>query len=216
MNKTKIKELTFKELCEMLPSTDGEKLPGYRMLTNSGREIFLRSRYEDAVITVYDNGFFTYEVDGMHTVQGVDRCSLTYESVDGIQVAIARSEYEDLPYSMVLESEGSDRIAHNREEQEAYHTSFHLDSDGNDWAEELRSPSIEDIIEKRELEKTELGHIETLYVAMKSLTDKQREVIELRFYQKKSVEEIAVILKLSRQSVYERLNAAIKKLKKFF
>ncbi len=48
-----------------------------------------------------------------------------------------------------------------------------------------------------------------------SLTTKQREIIELRFYKKHSWGDVAKILKITKQSALERYSAAVNNIKKY-
>jgi RNA polymerase sigma factor (sigma-70 family) len=50
--------------------------------------------------------------------------------------------------------------------------------------------------------------------ALAGLSRRQQEVIYLRFYVEADIEEIAEIMSLNRQSVYNLLHDALKKLKK--
>jgi RNA polymerase sigma factor (sigma-70 family) len=73
------------------------------------------------------------------------------------------------------------------------------------------SPSIETNI-IREEHLTELSR--KMRKALASLSRRQQEVIYLRFYVDADIEEIAEIMSLNRQSVYNLLHDALKKLKK--
>ena len=73
------------------------------------------------------------------------------------------------------------------------------------------SPSVEtDIIREEHL--AELAR--KMRKALASLSKRQQEVIYLRFYVDADIEEIAEIMSLTRQSVYNLLHDALKKLKK--
>ncbi|HEY4064936.1 MAG TPA: sigma-70 family RNA polymerase sigma factor [Puia sp.] len=73
------------------------------------------------------------------------------------------------------------------------------------------SPSIETNI-IREEHLTELSR--KMRKALAGLSRRQQEVIYLRFYVDADIEEIAEIMSLNRQSVYNLLHDALKKLKK--
>ena len=57
---------------------------------------------------------------------------------------------------------------------------------------------------------------DTLLAAIAGLTEKQRRVVQLYYYEEKSIPAIAKELGVKKQSVHECLEWAIKKLKKYF
>ncbi len=98
-------ELTFGELKEMLPSTKGKEAPTLKKLEQE--KILIMKDVDDAVITIYRNGFLSYVKtsgdDEMYsTVFAVDRCSkYVYETVcseaernDPGDTSILADEYE--------------------------------------------------------------------------------------------------------------------------
>lgn len=76
---------------------------------------------------------------------------------------------------------------------------------------EVESP---DVPMDERLEKQE--EAAALHKAMERLTDKQREIVHLRFWDGLTVGEIAELKKMHHSTVTECLASAIKKIKKFF
>lgn len=98
--------------------------------------------------------------------------------------------------------------------------------DKREKRDNVRCTSIEELSEQgvelvsKELQPDEQmllsEELSTLQQAMATLTPKQREILYLRFWEEKTLEEIAKLKDVHISTIAESLNSSIKKLKKFF
>ncbi len=65
-------------------------------------------------------------------------------------------------------------------------------------------------------EEHEIYQVRKLEAVLNSLSDRQKELIYLRFYQSLSFEQIAEVMSLSRQSVYNLLQKSLGSLRKHY
>jgi RNA polymerase sigma factor (sigma-70 family) len=65
-------------------------------------------------------------------------------------------------------------------------------------------------------EEHEVYQVRKLEGVLNSLSDRQKELIYLRFYQSLSFEQIAEVMNLSRQSVYNLLQKSLGSLRKHY
>lgn len=185
--------------------------------------------------TLYANGYAVYDNCCGRTVMWVRSCvSFTYyfdklreTEKDYMRETETLPEgfLESLPWFMALTIVGDHRIEVNllnrrqggRKGSKDYHTDDYDDHAGEAEQQEIyrRSYSWNDGYVG---ESPEAAYIreETRGEMLSNMTDKQREVFVLYYQNGYTQQEIADMLRIAKQSVNERLEAALKKAKKLF
>ena len=112
----------------------------------------------------------------------------------------------------VLEQE--DRLISNSDRKFRYHC-YSLESMSEELAFQERTVYIQEDIVFRSLEQDFLDSVENEYLAaaLARLTDRQRRVIELHFWQWYQYKEIAVILGRDPSAVSHMINNVLRKLR---
>ena len=167
----------------------------------------------DASLTVYENGYAVYEVDGAHTVMAVDRCGdCRYDFTDGTYQIIPAEEFENMEWSIRLLMEGERRMEHNRNKTSDKFENTALECDGSDWSAAV----MVDFMDECKAEVLADKELKRLYAAMSKLTERQSEIIQLYYYKGMSQYEIADELGIRQQSVDRILKQAVNRLRKNF
>ena len=197
-----MEKITFRKLRNMVGSTGGQALPTVKALRENRETVVVSAVAADSSLTVYESGFYTYTTPSGTTVYAVDRCvDYAYDGGDVLDMAL----FEDANWSVWLVLAGEDRLEHNNNVREqGNHYSYSADAtEGAD----LRDPHdfVADI-ESRETMAEMLG----------CLTEKQRQVVRMRIVDGWTQEEIQQRLGLARGTLLDRLNSAMKKLRKNF
>ena len=125
---------------------------------------------------------------------------ITYEFVTG---EISEVEVDERLGGMLLDL---DRQQYNNDQKE---TRRHISLDGMDYEGELFA-SAEDT--EREVEHRE--DMARLFSAMEALSPSQRELVEEVYFEERKITDIAREEGVSKQSVHERVQQALKKLEK--
>ena len=125
---------------------------------------------------------------------------ITYEFVTG---EISEVEVDESLRGMLLDL---DRQQYNNDQKE---TRRHISLDGMDYEGELFA-SAEDT--EREVEHRE--DMARLFSAMEALSPSQRELVEEVYFEERKITDIAREEGVSKQSVHERVQRALKKLEK--
>ena len=125
---------------------------------------------------------------------------ITYEFVTG---EISEVEVDESLGGMLLDL---DRQQYNNDQKE---TRRHISLDGMDYEGELFA-SAEDT--EREVEHRE--DMARLFSAMEALSPSQRELVEEVYFEERKITDIAREEGVSKQSVHERVQRALKKLEK--
>lgn len=115
-------------------------------------------------------------------------------------------------WAAVLEQE--DRLISNSDRKFRYHC-YSLESMSEELAFQERTVYIQEDIVFRSLEQDFLDSVENEYLAaaLARLTDRQRRVIELHFWQGYQYKEIAVILGRDPSAVSHMINNVLRKLR---
>lgn len=206
--------LSLKILREMLPSTEGMDTPSEVWIREHADEILCSADFEGTVIHVYRNGFYTYTKDRHTSILRVDGFrKLRYSFQDGTGSVVEEAEYIDSPYFIGLLINGENQWERNAERRNGYHHGIYLDYDDSDWCDESSVPSAEDEVMEQEDEREE--H-ERLRQAMDKLTDRQREIVNLYYFQKMTQEEIAKRLGTSRPNITQTIKRCVDLLKQNF
>ena len=144
---------------------------------------------------------------------------ITYRIIDGKLVKfhiIHEKEYLDLPWWLPVTTICEERIRNNQSDREEYRSMFSLDGD-EVWAQELEYDPIEDWIEAEDKKEKDRENHEKLMRGMKALTEIQRRTIDLYYSNPEITErQVAKELGVNQSTVHRNLDAALKKLKKFF
>ena len=127
---------------------------------------------------------------------------ITYEFVTG---EVSGVEVDEHLGGMLLDL---DRQQENNDQKE---TRRHVSLDGMDYEGELFA-SAEDT--ERAVEHRE--DMARLYSAMEFLSPSQRELVEKVYFEERKITDIACEEGVTKQSVHERVERALKKLKKNF
>ena len=125
---------------------------------------------------------------------------ITYEFVTG---EVSEAEVDERLGGMLLDL---DRQQYNNDQKE---TRRHISLDGMDYEGELFA-SAEDT--EREVEHRE--DMARLFSAMEALSPSQRELVEEVYFEERKITDIAREEGVSKQSVHERVQQALKKLEK--
>ena len=125
---------------------------------------------------------------------------ITYEFVTG---EVSEVEVDERLGGMLLDL---DRQQYNNDQKE---TRRHISLDGMDYEGELFA-SAEDT--EREVEHRE--DMARLFSAMEALSPSQRELVEEVYFEERKITDIAREEGVSKQSVHERVQQALKKLEK--
>jgi RNA polymerase sigma factor (sigma-70 family) len=64
--------------------------------------------------------------------------------------------------------------------------------------------------------EADLERKQQLYASLQSLTPRQQEIIYLRYYQNLEHDQVAIIMKLSKEAVYNLLSSSLKRLKSYW
>ena len=125
---------------------------------------------------------------------------ISYEFVTG---EVSEVEVDERLGGMLLDL---DRQQYNNDQKE---TRRHISLDGMDYEGELFA-SAEDT--EREVEHRE--DMARLFSAMEALSPSQRELVEEVYFEERKITDIAREEGVSKQSVHERVQQALKKLEK--
>ena len=127
---------------------------------------------------------------------------ITYEFVTG---EISEVEVDERLGGMLLDL---DRQQENNDKKE---TRRHFSLDGMDYEGEIFASA-----EDTEREAVRREDMARLYSAMEALSPSQRELVEKVYFEERKITDIAREEGVTKQSVHERVERALKKLKKNF
>ena len=205
--------ITLRELKEKIDAVVEQKLPTFKTLMEQKPVAVTQTTVNDASLTVYENGYAVYEVDGAHTVMAVDRCGdCRYDFTDGTYQVIPAEEFENMEWSIRLLMEGERRMEHNRNKTSGKFENTALECDGSDWSAAVMVDFMDDCKAEVLADK----ELKWLYAAMSKLTERQSEIIQLYYYKGMSQYEIADELGIRQQSVDRILKQAVNRLRKNF
>ena len=205
--------ITLRELKEKIDAVVEQKLPTFKTLMEQKPMAVAQTTVNDASLTVYENGYAVYEVDGAHTVMAVDRCGDSrYDFTDGTYQIIPAEEFENMEWSIRLLMEGERRMEHNRNKTSDKFENTALECDGSDWSAAV----MVDFMDECKAEVLADKELKRLYAAMSKLTERQSEIIQLYYYKGMSQYEIADELGIRQQSIDRILKQAVNRLRKNF
>ena len=209
-----------------------EKTPTPKKLAESGSTVIA----EEIGCLAYSCGYAVYDNGSGRTVMWLPDCvSFTYyfdEATDAEKGIIPDKDtlpdglLEMLPWVMAVTLIGEHRIeANSMNRTGSRNGTKDYDSDDNGDKDGDAEAALEKTYEKAyvwredrigESPETIFIRKETRREMLESMTDKQREVFTLYYYDGLKQREIAERLGISRDSVNDRLECALKKVKKLF
>ncbi len=209
-----------------------EKTPTPKKLAESGSTVIA----EETGCLAYSCGYAVYDNGSGRTVMWLPDCvSFTYyfdEATDAEKGIISDKDtlpdglLEMLPWVMAVTLIGEHRIEANSMNRTGSRSGTKdYDSDDNGDKDGDAEAALEKTYEKAyvwredrigESPETIFIRKETRREMLESMTDKQREVFTLYYYDGLKQREIAERLGISRDSVNDRLECALKKVKKLF
>lgn len=205
--------ISLRELKNCVDKVLEKNIPGYKQLMEMNPVVAARATVNGATITAYTNGYAVYEADDTHTVLDVNRCGdYRYDFNDGTYEVVPAEVFEEVEWTVRLVMEGERRLENNRSKISRDYEEFALSCDGTDWCD----AAMVDFMEAENAEMLADEELRKLYAAMRKLTERQQEVVQLYFYKGLNQYEIADELGIARRSVGDCLEGALKKIRKNF
>lgn len=160
----------------------------------------------DTTISVYDHGYVLYTAGNQSTVFPLHSCDdYEYVSVTGDNKEFNKEFFDNENWYIRLLIEAEDRMAYSQSKISTNHGVF-SNSDVTDDAEIMRGSSkdfVDDVIDR-----------EILNALIKELTERQKTVLNLVYFEEMRQQDVADYLGIKQQSVNDLLNRALKTMKK--
>ena len=198
--------LTLKELKKIVKVADMEKrIPSVKSLKE--RKVVVKEMINaDTTISVYDHGYVLYTAGNQSTVFPLHSCDdYEYVSVTGDNKEFNKEFFDNENWYIRLLMEAEDRMAYSQSKISTNHGVF-SNSDVTDDAEIMRGSSkdfVDDVIDR-----------EILNALIKELTERQKTVLNLVYFEEMRQQDVAAYLGIKQQSVNDLLNRALKTMKK--
>lgn len=198
--------LTLKELKKIVKVADMEKrIPSVKSLKE--HKIVVKELINaDTTISVYDHGYVLYTAGNQSTVFPLHSCDdYEYVSVTGDNKEFNKEFFDNENWYIRLLMEAEDRMAYSQSKISTNHGVF-SNSDVTDDAEIMRGSSkdfVDDVIDR-----------EILNALIKELTERQKTVLNLVYFEEMRQQDVADYLGIKQQSVNDLLNRALKTMKK--
>ena len=198
--------LTLKELKKIVKVADMEKrIPSVKSLKEH-KVVVKEMINADTTISVYDHGYVLYTAGNQSTVFPLHSCDdYEYVSVTGDNKEFNKEFFDNENWYIRLLMEAEDRMAYSQSKISTNHGVF-SNSDVTDDAEIMRGSSkdfVDDVIDR-----------EILNALIKELTERQKTVLNLVYFEEMRQQDIADYLGIKQQSVNDLLNRALKTMKK--
>ena len=198
--------LTLKELKKIVKVADVEKrIPSVKSLKEH-KVVVKEMINADTTISVYDHGYVLYTAGNQSTVFPLHSCDdYEYVSVTGDNKEFNKEFFDNENWYIRLLIEAEDRMAYSQSKISTNHGVF-SNSDVTDDAEIMRGSSkdfVDDVIDR-----------EILHALIKELTERQKMVLNLVYFEEMRQQDIADYLGIKQQSVNDLLNRALKTMKK--
>lgn len=198
--------LTLKELKKIVKVADMEKrIPSVKSLKEH-KVIVKEMINADTTISVYDHGYVLYTAGNQSTVFPLHSCDdYEYVSVTGDNKEFNKEFFDNENWYIRLLMEAEDRMAYSQSKISTNHGVF-SNSDVTDDAEIMRGSSkdfVDDVIDR-----------EILHALIKELTERQKMVLNLVYFEEMRQQDVADYLGIKQQSVNDLLNRALKTMKK--
>lgn len=198
--------LTLKELKKIVKVADVEKrIPSVKSLKEH-KVVVKEMINADTTISVYDHGYVLYTAGNQSTVFPLHSCDdYEYVSVTGDNKEFNKEFFDNENWYIRLLIEAEDRMAYSQSKISTNHGVF-SNSDVTDDAEIMRGSSkdfVDDVIDR-----------EILNALIKELTERQKTVLNLVYFEEMRQQDVADHLGIKQQSVNDLLNRALKTMKK--
>lgn len=198
--------LTLKELKKIVKVADMEKrIPSVKSLKEH-KVVVKEMINADTTISVYDHGYVLYTAGNQSTVFPLHSCDdYEYVSVTGDNKEFNKEFFDNENWYIRLLMEAEDRMAYSQIKISTNHGVF-SNSDVTDDAEIMRGSSkdfVDDVIDR-----------EILNALIKELTERQKTVLNLVYFEEMRQQDVADYLGIKQQSVNDLLNRALKTMKK--
>lgn len=198
--------LTLKELKKIVKVADVEKrIPSVKSLKEH-KVVVKEMINADTTISVYDHGYVLYTAGNQSTVFSLHSCDdYEYVSVTGDNKEFNKEFFDNENWYIRLLMEAEDRMAYSQSKISTNHGVF-SNSDVTDDAEIMRGSSkdfVDDVIDR-----------EILHALIKELTERQKTVLNLVYFEEMRQQDVADYLGIKQQSVNDLLNRALKTMKK--
>ena len=198
--------LTLKELKKIVKVADVEKrIPSVKSLKEH-KVVVKEMINADTTISVYDHGYVLYTAGNQSTVFPLHSCDdYEYVSVTGDNKEFNKEFFDNENWYIRLLMEAEDRMAYSQSKISTNHGVF-SNSDVTDDAEIMRGSSkdfVDDVIYR-----------EILNALIKELTERQKTVLNLVYFEEMRQQDVADYLGIKQQSVNDLLNRALKTMKK--
>ena len=198
--------LTLKELKKIVKVADVEKrIPSVKSLKEH-KVVVKEMINADTTISVYDHGYVLYTAGNQSTVFPLHSCDdYEYVSVTGDNKEFNKEFFDNENWYIRLLMEAEDRMAYSQSKISTNHGVF-SNSDVTDDAEIMRESSkdfVDDVIDR-----------EILHALIKELTERQKTVLNLVYFEEMRQQDVADYLGIKQQSVNDLLNRALKTMKK--
>ena len=198
--------LTLKELKKIVKVADMEKrIPSVKSLKEH-KVVVKEMINADTTISVYDHGYVLYTAGNQSTVFPLHSCDeYEYVSVTGDNKEFNKEFFDNENWYIRLLMEAEDRMTYSQSKISTNHGVF-SNSDVTDDAEIMRGSSkdfVDDVIDR-----------EILNALIKELTERQKTVLNLVYFEEMRQQDVADYLGIKQQSVNDLLNRALKTMKK--
>lgn len=198
--------LTLKELKKIVKVADMEKrIPSVKSLKEH-KVVVKEMINADTTISVYDHGYVLYTAGNQSTVFPLHSCDdYEYVSVTGDNKEFNKEFFDNENWYIRLLMEAEDRMAYSQSKISTNHGVF-SNSDVTDDAEIMRGSSkdfVDNVIDR-----------EILHALIKELTERQKMVLNLVYFEEMRQQDVADYLGIKQQSVNDLLDRALKKMKK--
>ena len=198
--------LTLKELKKIVKVADVEKrIPSVKSLKEH-KVVVKEMINADTTISVYDHGYVLYTAGNQSTVFPLHSCDdYEYVSVTGDNKEFNKEFFDNENWYIRLLMEAEDRMTYSQSKISTNHGVF-SNSDVTDDAEIMRGSSkdfVDDVIYR-----------EILHALIKELTERQKMVLNLVYFEEMRQQDVADYLGIKQQSVNDLLNRALKTMKK--
>lgn len=198
--------LTLKELKKIVKVADMEKrIPSVKSLKEH-KVVVKEMINADTTISVYDHGYVLYTAGNQSTVFPLHSCDdYEYVSVTGDNKEFNKEFFDNENWYIRLLMEAEGRMAYSQSKISTNHGVF-SNSDVTDDAEIMRGSSkdfVDDVIDR-----------EILHALIKELTERQKMVLNLVYFEEMRQQDVADYLGIKQQSVNDLLNRALKTMKK--
>lgn len=198
--------LTLKELKKIVKVADMEKrIPSVKSLKKH-KVVVKEMINADTTISVYDHGYVLYTAGNQSTVFPLHSCDdYEYVSVTGDNKEFNKEFFDNENWYIRLLMEAEDRMAYSQRKISTNHGVF-SNSDVTDDAEIMRGSTkdfVDNVIDR-----------EILHALIKELTERQKMVLNLVYFEEMRQQDVADYLGIKQQSVNDLLNRALKTMKK--